>query len=118
MHRVRLYPSSRQIGRLRFALDVTRQLYNAALEQRRDVWTARRIGITGKQQYAELTALRTEDGRIAGAYRECEDAVLHRLDLTFAAFFRRCRSGDIPGYPRTATARCGSMLLKTASGSP
>ena len=104
MHRVRLYPSARQAARLRFALDVTRQLYNAALEQRRDVWTTRRMSISGKQQYAELTALRGEDARFAGAYRECEDAVLHRLDLTFAAFFRRCRSGETAGYPRFRAA--------------
>jgi putative transposase len=104
MHRVRLYPSPRQQGRLRFALDVTRQLYNAALQQRRDVWTSRRVGITSKRQYAELTALRSEDSRLAAVYRECQDAVLHRLDLAFAAFFRRLRQGETPGYPRFRAA--------------
>src|SRR5579884_2524145 len=99
MHRVRLYPSTRQQARLRLAIDVTRQLYNDALQQRRDVWTAHRVSITSKSQYAELTALRSEDTRIASVYRECEDAVLHRLDLAFAAFFRRLRHGETPGYP-------------------
>ncbi len=103
MHRVRLYPSPRQQARLRFALDVTRQLYNAALQQRRDVWISRRMPIISKSQYAELTALRAEDPRIAAIYRDCEDVVLHRLDLAFAAFFRRMRSGETPGYPRFRT---------------
>jgi putative transposase len=100
MHRVRLYPSATQIARLRFALDVTRRLYNALLDQRRYAWVSRRHAVSGKAQYAELTALRGEDARIAAVYRESEDAVLHRLDLAFAAFFRRCRHGEAPGYPR------------------
>ena len=100
LHRVRLYPKANQVTRLRFALDVTRQLYNALLDQRRYLWTSRRVTITAKSQYAELTALRAEDQRIAAVYRESEDAVLHRLDLAFGAFFRRLSRGQAPGYPR------------------
>jgi hypothetical protein len=58
LHRVRLYPTTTQVERLRFALDVTRQLYNALLDERKYAWTARRIRVTGKQQYAELTTPR------------------------------------------------------------
>jgi putative transposase len=100
MHTVRLYPTTRQEERLRFMLDVTRQLYNALLDERRYAWTARRIVVTTQQQYKEITELRAEDQRIRAVYRECQDAVLHRLDLAFAAFFRRIRSGETPGYPR------------------
>jgi putative transposase len=64
----------------------------------------RRISITAKQQYAELTALRGPicrlDTRLSAVYRECEDAVLHRLDLAMQAFFRRCKRGETPGFPR------------------
>ena len=100
MHTVRLYPTTRQEERLRFMLDVTRQLYNALLDERRYAWTARRIVVTTQQQYKEITELRAEDQRIRAVYRECQDAVLHRLDLAFAAFFRRIRCGETPGYPR------------------
>ena len=100
MHRVRLYPTASQVDRLHFALRVTRQLYNALLDQRRYAWTSRRIPVGTKAQYAELTALRREDSVVAAVYRECEDAVLHRLDLAFAAFFRRVKRGETPGYPR------------------
>src|SRR5260370_34853471 len=51
-------------------------------------------------QYAEIPALRAEDARFASVYRECQDAVLHRLDVAFAAFFRRIKSGEPAGYPR------------------
>jgi putative transposase len=100
IERVRLYPTARQIERLTFALDVTRELYNAALQERRDAYRRNGTQITGKQQYAELTDLRTGDARVAAVYRELEDAVLHRLELAFAAFFRRIKRSETPGYPR------------------
>jgi len=58
-------------------LDVTRQLYNALRKP-----------------------LLRLDSRLAAGYRETEDAVLHRLDLAMQAFFRRCKRGETPGFPR------------------
>ncbi|MDB5041469.1 MAG: transposase [Candidatus Eremiobacteraeota bacterium] len=104
MHRVRLYPKAAQEERLRFMLDVTRQAYNALLDERRYAWKARGINITAKMQYAEITALRAEDARFASVYRECQDAVLHRLDLAFAAFYRRIKRSETAGYPRFKSA--------------
>ncbi len=131
MHQVRLYPSATQIAQLGFMLRVTRDLYNALLDERRYAWTARRVRVTSQMQYAEMTALRAEDARFAAVYRECEDAVLHRLDLAFAAFFRRLKSGKTPGYPRfkpasrwrqvgfpTATERSSSTSVRIGSRSP
>lgn len=104
IERVRLYPTPRQERALRFMLDVTRELYNALLQERRDAYRLRGISVPSKQQYAEITGLRSPaqqiDGRLSAVYRECEDAVLHRLDLAFTAFFRRCRRGEQPGFPR------------------
>jgi putative transposase len=100
IERIRLYPTTRQAAALALMLDVTRELYNALLQQRRDAYRLRKITMTAKIQYAEITALRAEDGRLRAVYREAEDAVLHRLDLAMRAFFRRCKRGEIPGYPR------------------
>src|SRR6202165_6390221 len=100
MHRVRLYPKATQEERLQFMLDVTRQTHNALLEERRYAWKTRGINLTAKMQEAETAALRPEDARFASVYRECVDAVLHRLDLAFAAFFRRIKRGEPAGYPR------------------
>jgi len=104
VERIRIYPSAAQAARLHFVLDVTRQLYNAALQERRDAYRGRRIKVDYKQQYAELTALRSASGkldsRLSAVYRECEDAVLWRLDLAMKAFFRRVAAGETAGYPR------------------
>ncbi|HZY99348.1 MAG TPA: helix-turn-helix domain-containing protein [Candidatus Baltobacteraceae bacterium] len=123
IERVRLYPTPRQERALRFMLDVTHELYNALLQERRDAYRLRGVSVSAKHQYAEITALRRPsewiDRRLGAVYRECEDAVLHRLDLAFAAFFRRCKRGETPVTPdsnrhragassnsRTATAHC------------
>ena len=81
-------------------LDVTRDLYNAALQQRRDAWRHRQVTVLRTRQDRELTALRDADSRVAAVFRECEDAVLWRLDLAMKAYFRRCERGESPGYPR------------------
>jgi putative transposase len=100
MARVKLYPNHSQEAALGKALDICRQLYNAALEQRRDAWRTRRLSLTHYQQYTQLTELRQSDPRIASIYRELLDAALWKLDLAFAAFFRRTRRGEKPGFPR------------------
>src|SRR5665213_1707333 len=100
MHRVRLYPTAEQVARLTHALHITRNLWNAALDQRQYEYRAHRRSITGKLQYADLTKLRAESPSDAGIYRQWQDAVLHRLDLAMSAFFRRVKRGEAPGFPR------------------
>jgi len=102
---VRLYPTASQDAALHHALHVTRHLYNAALQQRKDAYRLRAISVSMKMQYAEVTALRKESAHLAGVYRECEDAVLRRLDVAMQAFFRRCKRGETPGFPRYKAAR-------------
>jgi putative transposase len=104
MERLKLYPTRRQALRLQLCLDVCRQLYNVALEQRRNAYRERKLSITHKTQYKQLTDLRASDKRVAAVYRELEDAVLRKLDLAFTAFFRRVRTGDTPGFPRFRAA--------------
>jgi len=103
--RLKLYPTRRQALRLQLCLDICRQLYNLALEHRRNAWRERKLSITHKIQYKQLTELRAADPRVAAVYRELEDSALRKLDLSFAAFFRRVRTGDTPGFPRFRAAR-------------
>jgi putative transposase len=105
IERVKLYPTPCQQARLHACLDVCRDLYNAALQQRRDAWRSRHLRIDRKRQYAELTELRKADSRMASVYRELQDSALHKLDLAFTAFFARCKKGEKAGYPRFRSAR-------------
>jgi putative transposase len=110
IERIRLYPTADQVRALQFRLDVTRELFNALLQQRRDAYRLRGVRITSAMQYRELTELRSEDRRVRAVYRECEDAVLRRLELAMAAFFGRCKRGEKPGFPRFRSPRRWSQL--------
>jgi hypothetical protein len=110
MHKVWLYPTCAQERTLIEMLRVTRELYNAMLQQRRDSWKTRRVPYTSKPQYAEITELRACEPRFAAVCRQCEDAALHRLDLTYAAIYRRHKAGENPGFPRFKSARRWNQL--------
>ena len=77
-------------------------LYNAALQERRDAYrhpskTTVRYG----QQSAQLKEIRAVDPECQGRWSfSSQQATLRRLDKAFAAFFRRVKSGQKPGYPR------------------
>lgn len=98
--RYRLSPTVAQAAALDRELDAHRALYNAALEQRCLAWQRRRVSVRFAQQCRELTALRAEDPGYAAGNRHAQVHTLRRLDLAFAAFFRRLRAGQRPGFPR------------------
>jgi putative transposase len=96
----RLYPTRKQEQTLLFVLRRGPELYNSGLEERRACYPMRRKSLGYSAQAAELS-------EIKAAYRAYQDIdsqvlqdVLRRLDKAFAAFFRRIRNGEKPGYPR------------------
>ena len=95
-----LRPTSQQVAALEACLEDTRQLYNAALEERREAW---RMGGTGSRSTAGRPTQGHPRGR-PGAVRalgvQCEQAAIRRLDRAFQAFYRRVKAGEKPGYPR------------------
>lgn len=96
-----LRPTSRQERVLGECLEDTRQLYNAALEERREAWRMGRHRITFYSQDAQLKEIRAADPERYGRWAfSCERAAIRRLDRAFAAFYRRCKVGGKPGYPR------------------
>jgi putative transposase len=50
----RLYPTRKQADILQFTLDRNRELYNAALEERREAWRMSRVSVTYNMQSAQL----------------------------------------------------------------
>jgi putative transposase len=99
-YRYRLYPTARQRLAIAAQLAFACELYNAALEQRRDAWLTRRLSITRVEQYRDLTDIRAHGIGPSGMSCHAMRGPLRRLDRAFAAFFRRVRAGEKPGYPR------------------
>ncbi|MER5204264.1 transposase [Streptomyces sp. NPDC002825] len=77
-------------------------LYNGALQERRDAYRhASKTSVKYGQQSAQLKEIRAFDPERQGRWSfSSQQATLRRLDKAFAAFFRRVRTGETPGYPR------------------
>jgi putative transposase len=85
-------------------LDVCRELYNAALKERRDAYQINRLSINYHAQALQLPQIKQVRKDVGGVYSQVLQDALRRVDKTFEAFFRRCRSGETPGYPRFKSA--------------
>jgi putative transposase len=95
-----LRPTCKQVAALEACLEDTRQLYNAALEERREAWR-RGVSVNFYTQDAQLKDIRAADPeRYARWAHKCESAAIRRLDRAFQTFFRRVKAGEKPGYPR------------------
>ncbi|MFI8513327.1 RNA-guided endonuclease InsQ/TnpB family protein [Streptomyces sp. NPDC085460] len=77
-------------------------LYNGALQERRDAYRhTSKTTVRYGQQSAQLKDIRAFDPERQGRWSfSAQQATLRRLDKAFAAFFRRIKAGDKPGYPR------------------
>ena len=95
----RLYPNATQRHALEFVLRDNAETYNAALAERRDAWKLERKAITYRMQQDELTELR-RDEQFARVACDIQRDPLRRVDRAFQAFFRRCKAGQKPGFPR------------------
>ena len=105
-YRTRAYLSGAGHVRLDDVLSQQCLLYNAALEERRTAWKGHEKSISFAEQSRSLTAIRSDFPDIEGSlHRRIQDATLKRLDRAFAAFHRRVRAGEAPGYPRFKSSR-------------
>jgi putative transposase len=104
-YRYRIYPTVRLRLALEAQLGFACQLYNAALEQRRYAWRSRDRSVSLYEQLRELTAVRAAGMGPANMSCSAMRDPLRRLDRAFAAFFRRVKVGEKPGYPRFRSVR-------------
>lgn len=103
-YKYRLYPSKAQVEFFENQLHEACELYNAALQERRDAWKVCRKHISYYDQTNQLKQIRAE-GLLGLANFSCCQDVLRRLDKTFQAFFARVRRGEKPGFPRFRSFR-------------
>ncbi len=96
----RLRPTARQHVALAACVDAHRELYNAALQERRDGWSRSKTRIYYGDQSAQLTEIRSARPDQAVWSFSSQQATLRRLNKAFAGFFRRVKAGQKAGYPR------------------
>jgi putative transposase len=106
-YKFRAYPTRPQEGRSIRLLQDHCDLYNAALEERRDAWRMCQVFISYRGQSTQLRSIREADPDGQGRHSfTAQQQTLRRLDATFRAFFKRVRTiekgkhGRKVGYPR------------------
>jgi len=96
----RLYPNKRQAEKLRWTLDRARELYNAALQERRDAWQMCKVSINYNQQAAQLPDIKEIRPEYNDIHSQVLQDVLRRVKKAYDNFFRHVKEGKTPGYPR------------------
>ena len=100
-YKYRLYPTKKQEKMLFWTLTRCRELYNAALAERKEAYRLAGKIISYYEQKRDLPAIKAEiREEYQGIHSQVLQDVLLRLDKAFKAFFRRVRNGEEPGYPR------------------
>ncbi|NJC64182.1 transposase [Planosporangium flavigriseum] len=95
-----LHPGAAAEARLLALLAALCECYNAALAERRDAYRATGRTVSLFEQYNQIKDLRgVRDDVLAWGIQPVRSA-LKRLDEAMAAFFRRVRAGQVPGFPR------------------
>src|SRR5207302_9236151 len=114
----RLYPNKETEHKLLWTLARARELYNAGLTERRDAYNfhvrqhpnyydeeirkerSREIGINYYSQANQLPEIKELREEYHTIHSQVLQDVLMRVKKAFDNFFRRCKNGEEPGYPR------------------
>jgi putative transposase len=96
----KLRPTRAQRARLEETLETCRWLYNYALAERKGAWEHAQRSVNLAQQCAALPRMKKSLAFLSNVHSMVLQDVLHRVEHSFANFFRRCQTGEKPGYPR------------------
>ena len=100
-YKFRLYPTKKQEKLPFWVLTRCRELYNAALAERKEAYRMVGRSIGYYEQKRDLPEIKAE---IREEYQDIHSQVLQdvllRVKRAFDAFFRRVKNGEEPGYPR------------------
>ena len=96
----RIYPTKKQETLLENILGICCELFNAALQERRDAYKLAGKSINYSIQQNQLPQIKKDRPELATIHSQVLQDVLRRLDKGFDAFFRRIHNGEKPGYPR------------------
>lgn len=109
----KLNPTKAQTQVLDSWLNLCRNLYNCALEQRIFAYQRRAVSVSVYEQLKSLPELKEVLPQYADIHAHVLQDVLQRLDRTYKAFFTRVKRGAVAGFPRfKGKDRCDSFCYK------
>jgi putative transposase len=100
MYKFKIFPTKSQETKLVNTLDLCRELYNAALQERRDAWKMAKKSINFYDQQNQLPEIKEVRTDLKNINAQVLQDVLRRADKTFQAFFKRVKIGVKAGFPR------------------
>jgi putative transposase len=100
MFQYRLYPTKQQLKKLDATLEECRWLYNETLAYRKAAWEERQEQVSWYDSKKRIPILKVERPTLSSVHSQVLQNVTERVELAFQAFFRRCKAGEEPGYPR------------------
>lgn len=99
-YKFRFNPSKTQSVKLCDTLRLCKDLYNAALQERKEAYRLNRISINYQAQQNQLPDIKQTNPEYKGIHSQVLQNVLKRVDLAFDGFFRRIKAKQKAGFPR------------------
>lgn len=115
-YKFRIFPTHSQKTKLENTLELCRELYNAALSERRDAWKLKRKSISYIDQQNVLPEIKAIREDVAEIHSQVLQDVLRRLDKSFKSFFNRVKKGAKAGFPRFKNKNRYDSFTFTQSG--
>src|SRR2546429_1527597 len=104
-YKYRLYPNKQQTEKLQWTLDRARELYNAALQERRDAYRMCRVSISYNQQAAQLPEGKEIRPEYNDIHSQVLQDVLRRRKKSYDNFFlrvKKCKTTRDPPFHRAS----------------
>ena len=112
----RLFPTKGQKSKLNQTLEGCRLTYNICLQTRIDEYQNNEKTLSLYDTIRMVKDWRTNNTIIGAVHTHPIQQVCERVDLAFQAFFRRCKTGENPGFPRfKSEGRCKSFSFTDPS---
>jgi putative transposase len=96
----RIYPSALQKTLLEKTLEECRWLYNHLLDERKTAYETTKKSPSAYDQIKSIAVLKKTRPSLETVHSQVSQNIPIRIELAFQAFFRRCKAGEKPGYPR------------------
>src|SRR2546426_478899 len=112
-YQYQIYPTKKQARVLTTWLGLCCNIYNAALQERRDAYRLAGVSLSYSHQCAELPGCKEVCPALAQVNSQVLQDAVKRVDRAFDGFFRRMKEGQQPGYPRfRSRLRYNSLTFK------
>ena len=111
-----LRPTKKQMRALDAQLNECRWLYNELLAQSKLAYEQTGGFLTKLQQQNRLPLMKKERPSLSAVHSQVLQNVNDRLDKAFQGFFRRCKAGGKPGFPRFRGVHRYNSLCYPQSG--